>query len=235
MDFHVNYAGSQDIEHRLMVVRRPNIPAPKERITVSEIPGREYDLSERSGTYEDVRIPIEFNYVTRRDYHWDDIYRDAIFWFRQKGYLSFSDDGFTFRRVRYVEVGDAERELKRLGKFTATFVCFPGIYFDSGDRFINVTGTEITLHNSTSYSRPVYEITGTGECTLTVNGKTMKATVDGSLIIDTELLIAYKSKESMTNTAVTGDYDDLILDTGNNTISVSEGFTLRIKPNWRVL
>ena len=63
----------------------------------------------------------------------------------------------------------------------------------------------------------------------------MQATVNGNITIDTDRMISYNDQMVGQNTAVTGDYEDLYLQEGDNTISVSTGFTLSIIPNWREL
>ena len=79
------------------------------------------------------------------------------------------------------------------------------------------------------------KITGTGACTLTVNGKTMQATVNQDLTINTDRMISYNSQGASQNTLVTGDYEDLYLQPGDNTISITNRFTLQIIPEWRCL
>ena len=82
---------------------------------------------------------------------------------------------------------------------------------------------------------PVYKITGNGGCTLTVNGKAMKATVGQNLTINTELMIAYRTDGTLQNGKVTGDYEDLYLLEGENQISITKGFDLKVIPNWRCI
>ena len=235
MSFYVIYAGETSDQHGLDAVRRPSMtPAVEDVATPTEIPGRRYGLTERSGYFKDEEIPVEFNYVTRRAEDWGEAFRRDILWLRRKGVLKFSDDLAVFHKVRYVTIGTNERTVRRLGRFTATFVCVPGAYYEAGARFFEHTGESVM--NYYSEALPVYEITGRGACRLTVNGKSMEAEVDGSLTIDTDLLIAYKeAAETPTNTAVTGYYEDLHLVPGENTVTVTEGFTLRIKPNWVVV
>ena len=234
MSFYVIYANETSEQHGLDAVRRPSItPAVEAISTPDEIPGRRYGLTERSGYYNDEEIPVEFNYVTRRPEDWMEAFRRDILWLRRKGVLKFSDDMAVFHKVRYVAIGTNERTVRRLGRFTATFVCVPGAFYDSGAKFFTPAGDKIT--NYYSEALPVYEITGNGACRLTVNGKSMEADVDGSLTIDTDLLITYKEAEVPANTAVTGDYEDLHLLPGENTVTVSEGFKLRVKPNWVVI
>lgn len=234
MSYFVMYAGETSEQRGLDVVRRPNITPAAEVISMpTEIPGRRYGLTERSGYFGDEEIPVDFNYVTRRAEDWGEAFRCDILWLRRKGVLKFSDDMAVFHKVRYVKIGTNERAVRRLGRFTATFVCVPGAYYETGARFFTLSGNAVI--NYYSEALPVYEITGKGACRLTVNGKSMDADVDGSLTIDTDLMIAYKTEENQTNTAVTGDYEDLHLVPGENTVTVTEGFTLRIKPNWVVI
>ena len=69
-------------------------------------------------------------------------------------------------------------------------------------------------------------------CTLTVNNNSVTVNVGQSIIINTEKELVYKNDSSMTNIS-TGKYKDLYLLEGNNTVTVSNGFTLSIVPNWR--
>ena len=84
-------------------------------------------------------------------------------------------------------------------------------------------------------SHPIYRISGTGSCTLTVNGKTMKVTVNQEITIDTERMIANNAQMVNQSNLLVGNYEDLYLQEGDNTITVSTGFTLNVIPNWRVL
>lgn len=241
MSYTVTYAGETNEDHGLLVYRRPSIRTSELDINTYSIPGREMDLIERSGSYQPAKVDVVFNYACAAD-AWGAAHRAAILWLRKNGNLVFSDDAGFYRKVLYVDIGENERVAKRIGKFTATFVCKPGIYLVSGAEFANISalaastsGTAYTLQNDYSACRPVYRLTGNGECVLTVNGSSMTAAVTGNLTIDTDLKIAYKSADAVTNTAVTGDYDSLALASGENTISVTSGFTLEIQTNYRVM
>lgn len=83
--------------------------------------------------------------------------------------------------------------------------------------------------------KPVYYVQGEGLCVINVNGKDMEANVSGNLIIDTERMLAYREDGTLGNTKITGEYEDLYLKPGRNRISVSPGFILQVKPNWRCL
>ena len=112
------------------------------------------------------------------------------------------------------------------------FICSPFEYIAEGKEF---RSPKDVYFNPYDLSHPEYKITGEGICTLTVNGKTMKANIGQNLTINTDLMLAYREDGSIMNTSVTGDYEDLYLKPGENSISVSSGFSLTVKPNWRCI
>ena len=216
----------------LEVATRPSIPAPVQRGEYIQIAGRDGSLLNTDGTYENIEITVEMNTVSSRASLWNTNLRRAKNWLRGSGVLRFSDDPDVFFRVKAAGVGEVSRRAKRGGDFTAVFVCEPFTYYNAGTK--EMTAQEAGF-NPYYTCRPIYRITGNGTCTLTVNGKTMTALVGQNLTIDTEKLIAYRTDGTLQNTAVTGDYDDLILQPGENAIAITNGFTLTVQPNYRSL
>lgn len=116
--------------------------------------------------------------------------------------------------------------------FTATFTLAPYEYLVSGKEKYPY---ELCKFNQYEICRPTYFITGEGMCTLSVNGKEMTANVGQNLTINTALQLAYRTDGAMQNTQVTGVFTDLYLQSGDNSISITDGFDLKIQPNWRCL
>ncbi len=229
--FTFEFNGRSDRDLGLYVTERPGIPAPAIRYESVTVPGRDGALYISDGEIEDVDIEVEFNFLSDRD-EWQARFRSARKWLTGKGEMRLSDDGGYFRRVKKVEIETAERTARDIGRFKAKFTCDGYTYALSG----KVShGTEDVQYNPYSESCPVYEIAGEGSCTLTVNGNEMKADVSGNLTIDTELMISYRDDGGLVNTKVTGDYRKMRLVPGENEVSVTEGFTLKIIPNWRLL
>lgn len=229
--YEVIYKEKTSTEHRILPIRRPDISAPEENVTEVYIPGHGVIL-QKDGTYKPIVIPIEFNFMDVPD-KWGEVYRKAKKWISGSGKLKFSDDPEYFYRVNLCKIVDPERISRQIGIFTAEFTCNPYMYVVAGQ-----TEKEIkdALKNPYELCEPIYRITGNGSCTLTVNGKTMKATVGQNLTIDTERMLAYRESDGkLMNTSVTGDYEDLYLNPGANTISVTSGFVLKVIPNWRCL
>lgn len=229
--YDVTFNGTSAAELGILVEERPAIPCPEERLVKTEIPGRDGYFITREGVYEDIAIPVSFAFRTAPDM-WMDRFRTAKKWLHGPGELKFRDDSLFYYRVKYITVKDAERQVRRQGRFEAEFVCDPYSYLEEGKKELPVNGT---LFNAYDMCCPVYKITGEGMCTLTVNGNMMKADVGQNLTVDTELMVAYRTDGGLANTSVAGDYGKIRLVPGENTISVTPGFTLAVVPNWRCI
>lgn len=229
--YNISYKGVNCSGIGIIPVRRPSVPAPAIRVTETEIPGRDGVLVETDGCYEPITIPVEFNYLVPQD-RWMDAYRKAKRWLTGTGWLVLEDDQGHMYKVLYVKITDTERTSRRLGNFTAEFTCDPYSYLVSGQREYPV---DDVLYNPYMISHPVYKITGEGVCTVRVNGNAMTANVGQNITIDTERMIAYREDGTLRNTEVAGDYEELYLKEGDNTISVTDGFEVVVRPNWREL
>lgn len=231
--FTVTYNGITDRSLGCHAKTRPSIPAPVQKVVVSSIAGRDGSYYDAENLYSDISIQITFSFKRGRD-AWHSMYRQVKAWLLSgdNGNLSFSDDVGYHYRVKNVQITSAKRIAQTIGEVSATFACDPYTYLDSGDRQVNLTAK---LHNDYSMCMPVYEVAGNGTFTLTVNSKAMVGTVNGNLTIDTERMLAMQGGSKWANTTVTGDYQDLWLKPGQNLLSITSGFTCKIKPQWRCL
>ena len=227
-DVEYNIIRASDL--KLLVKKRPDMPSPKKNYTETEVPGRDGMLVETDETYQDIPLPVEFNYGAEQ---WHSVFRKAKQWLFSKGngHLRFMDDAAFYYKVKKVEIEDNKRLSLRVGNFIATFVCEPFQYLLDGDREYEL---EEVLYNPYYISLPTYVIRGEGQCELKVNGNTMIVDVGQEIILDTKRRIAYK-KDLLLNTSVTGKYQDLCLLSGENEISVTDGFEVTVIPYWRCL
>lgn len=210
-------------------IKRPNIPAPQKSMRRVYIP-RRGDLYVDNQHYEDISFDVEFNF------HGSDLgtlFRSFKEWLLKDGnrQLTFTDDNTVFYKVKRIEFKTAERVAWQIKRQTVRFTCDPYTYLASG--LISRSGG--TFSNPTwCESKPIYTITGSGQKTLTVNGKTFTANVSTKMIIDVEREIAIGNNGQNQSDLVSGNYSDLILKSGSNTVSLNSG-TLAIQPNWRAL
>lgn len=230
MEFDVLIDGTSCNSMGILCVKRPDFPAPQKRYNELEILGRDGKLYQDTGLYEDVDIPIEFNYMDQAQ-NWGERWREAKSFFLGAKMLKLSDDSSVFWKVKKVYLSDNRRTSNRIGRFSVNFVLDPYTYLESGNGLY--TAAQIT-ENIYELSKPDYLIEGEGVCTLTVNGNEMTANVGQNLTIDTYREVSYRTDSGANNNiAVSGDYEGLFLPTGSVEISITSGFELKIRPNWR--
>ncbi len=235
MSFTVTYGGITDKSVGCHAKSRPSVPAPVRRVAVTTIAGRDGSYYDTDDHFEDIRIPITFSFNSNHDRdEWHTIYRQVKAWLLSgdNGDLSFSDDAGFHYRVRNVQITSSARMAWTIGEVTAEFYCDPYTYLDNGDTIIDLPAVVI---NEYAECHPIYIISGNGTCTLTVNGKEFVVTVGTKAVVDTERMITYRDDSTWANTTVSGDYQDLWLQPGRNTLIKTNGFTVRIKPQWRCI
>lgn len=221
------YNGENNEDYSVKVKKRPNIPTSVHRYTEVSIPGRDGVLHKDEKSNEDIQIDVEFNFISENYMH---ILRNIKKWLTGTGKLSFSYDRDFFYKVKKITFDTSEVTMKKLVNFTTHFTCEPYLYSEDGQQeLISPTW----LYNDGYEACPLYKIYGVGECELNVNGKIMKANVGQNLIIDVEREIAYRIDGNVANTSISGHYEDLRLKAGNNSISITKDFILKIIPNWR--
>lgn len=227
-DVYINDVSSNSL--KIYPVKRPNFPAPEKKYNEYEIPGRG-KLYEDTGIYEDITVEIEFNYMGPQDM-WHVFFRKCKKFFMNAKTLKLSDDQEFFHIVKKVVIGTNERNSKRIGKFTASFVLDPYFYKETG--LIHIDDLD-NIYNMYEVSKPIYKIYGEGICHLIVNGCDVTCNVSDNLIIDTNLEISYREDGNKVNTAINQDYKNLFMIEGKNEVKISDGFNLEIIPNWRCL
>ena len=230
--FDIEYAGSTGKEKGIIVTRRPDIPSPVEIVESYRVPGRDGELIAHTGTYEDIEIEISFGFRSPKD-QWAERFRQCRKWLLAPGEnrLQFSDDPDFFRLVKYIEMDEAERSLKKYGEFSVIFTCSPYQFAYEGE--LEVPAAD--LYNNYDLSRPIFYIQGEGVCRIAVNGKEVSINVGQNATIDTDLMIAYRNDKTIVNADTSGDYDWLWLRPGLNTITATAGFLVTLKPRWRSL
>lgn len=229
--YDVEFDGYTAMSQGMYIVRRPDIPAPGRSFTEYSVPRRGGIMYRDNGVNDDIKIPVDFNFIGKPD-EWFELFRKSKKWLLNPGrrQLIFGDDKNYFFWTKKVEIGTAERICYEIGKFTAVFFCEGYQYRTDGTKDYSISEVE---KNPYDESMPEYKIKGEGVCTLTVNGKSMTANVGQNLTIDTWRRIAYREDGTIQNTNITGWYEDLHLMPGDNKISITAGFVVKVIPNWR--
>jgi predicted phage tail component-like protein len=224
------------LDLNLKVVKRPIIPSPNRNYNEIPIQGRNGNLIEDLGTYQDIKIPIQFNFIERCNMY--DAVRKIMFWLSNKNdsTLSFADDIDYFYKVKRLEYTDIERQYKIKGSFTITFVCEAFRYYKDSPNIV------ITSNNYSFYSpelaytsEPIINVYGSGNITLTLNGLDVQLkNINNNIIVDSVREESYNSTYDNLSESYYGEYLKLI--NGPNKISwIGNISKIELQPNWRCL
>lgn len=219
------------------IIKRPSIPAPKEKVKVIEIDGRE-NLYVKTGIYEDITFTIDFNYSSEKNFN--QVWRNFKKWLLklEDNKLIFSDDLDYFYKVNDIEIFEnARQELYEFGSTTVNITVNPYMYEINGlDSVLNPS----SIYNQGCLSKPLYRIKGEGNITIKVNGVDILINIGQEAVINTDLQQCFKADQLINLVIRQGSFEDLYLQEGNNTFvyTVATGGridSIEIIPNYRTL
>ena len=221
----INGQSSMEV-NGLLISELPPITKPMMRVNAEEIDGRDGDIVTPLGfSAYDKEIVIGL-------YDQFDI-DDVIDFFNQSGKITFSNEPDKYYKFAQYNGIDFEK-LVRYKTATVGFHCQPFKYAlnESEQTFTfssSATSGELSIRNNGNYpSRPQIKLTGTGTVNLSINGAQVMV-IDMSqnpvIILDASEMNAYSPDNMLVNRAVTGNYDNLVLKSGKNTISYSGTLT----------
>lgn len=210
----------------LGLVDRPVIPTAKQKVEHIEIPGRHGSLTKK-GAYENVPFKVKFNMLERENIK--PFIRRAKPWLLQGRTLFFTDDE-VYRKIQHVEMGDITTEIEEHGEFEVDFTLDPFEYTE--DVNLKLTKPGVIYNPGTMESDPKFWIVGNGTFRITINDVSFQIKdVNGSVVIDSEILEAYTDTISM-NHKMVGQFP--IFNVGENTIEWSGAIQfMEIRPRWR--
>lgn len=203
----------------LLVTELPSIVKPPKRVIEEEIDGKDGSIITELGygAY-DKSIGIALTGSFNID--------QIIEYFNTSGTVTFSNEPDKYYRFTIYEQIDFEK-LLRFKTAEVIFHCQPFKFSTTETPTIFNNPTTITLTNSgNTSSKPILEITGQGEVSISLNGSELFEIAFSdedyeTYTIDTEQLNAYNESGTFVNRNIIGDYDNLRLNKGSNTLTVS--------------
>lgn len=203
----------------LYISKLPPISKPLQRTNIEEIDGRDGDIVTTLG-YSAYDKEMEIGLFG--DYNIDEI----ISFFAQEGTITFSNEPDKYYKFKIINDINFE-EFQRFKTATVVFHCQPFKFSTTeGTRTFTTfpSNTVVICNNGNVYSKPTLTLTGSGTINLSLNGVQVAVVTlanEGETIeIDLDKLEAYNpATKVLKNRQVTGDYENLYLKVGNNTIS----------------
>ena len=211
----------------LLISDLPPISKPKQRTEVLTIDGRDGDIVTPLGfsAYDKT-----FNIGLRGQYHIDDI----IEYFNSSGKVTFSNEPDKYYKYAIYEAIDFDK-LIRFKTAKVKMHVQPFKYSDNEreKRFNYPAGTTTAnidiKNNGNIYSKPKLTITGAGSIYVYLGNMQIfsinLASTQQSIIIDIGKLNAYDVDGNYLNRLVTGDYNNFLLQSGLNSITVTGSIT----------
>lgn len=225
-----------------VIQNRPEIQTPKRKVNFREVNGRSGAIPFDEEAYENTTMPLllftkgqsEDEVTFKREqivHHLNHgTYVDFIPYFDQKKvYKVMLSNGPTF-------TGNGVH--KNFLPYSLDLTIKPFKYFIPQSKMEITKGT-ILVNPSFYISEPRIKLYGTGDSTLTVNGKTFVVkNIQEFITIDSEIAHSYKEVNGIIsgqdNKIFTLDYP--VLNTGSNTITWSGSITkVEIEPRWKTL
>lgn len=216
----LNNVSSRSIQG-LLISELPPISKPKQRTRVETIDGRDGDIITPLGysSYnKEVKIGLTY------DYDIDDI----IEYFTSEGKVIFSNEPDKYYNYAIYDQIDFER-LIRFKTADIKFHVQPFKYSDIENEItvnldpLKTAGSFTIRNNGNIYSRPNLTIRGSGDILLYINQvQILKISLntDQTIVIDAETMNATSlSGATLLNRLVTGNYDNIKLKVGSNSIS----------------
>lgn len=216
----LNNQNSNEITGLLIQTLSP-ISQPKIRTNIEEIDGRDGDIITKLG-YSAYNKEITIGLYG--DYDVDQVI--AYFTNNQNGKVTFSNEPDKYYNYEILDEIDFER-LIRFKTATVKMHIQPFKYsnVEKIKSFTITNQTSINVRNTGNYvSKPTITITGTGTINLSLNNEQLFVIDLGNtptqIALDIANMNAYNPTNNVfMNRAVTGNYDNFVLNVGSNTIS----------------
>lgn len=235
-----NFKGIDSREFEIMIATDPQIAIAERDKEVIEVPGRDGNLYVDKGRYKNISVSYDASFQAKfKDVQ--RIGRNLIGWLMSEplnGILMDSYDPDYFRRGRFAAPANIVPILSRAGKCVMTFDCQPFKYSHFGTRTIQVEKTGDIIYNPEYFaSNPVFTIYGTGNGNLYINNYTIQIkSINQFIVIDTELMIAFKNTTLLNSSVVLGDWKNYCFKSGENMIQWDGGIQkVEIIPRWCAL
>lgn len=205
----------------LLIQSLPPISKPRIRTEIEEIDGRDGDIVTTLGySAYDKEITIGLH----GEYDVDDV----IEFFNSSGTIVFSNEPDKYYNFAIYEQIDFDR-LIRFKTATVSLHVQPFKYSEDETAITNTyaegtTSASITVRNNGNiYSKPTLSITGTGDIDVYLNSvQILSISLEDTetIIISGVSMNAYDPNGDYMNRQVTGDYDNLRLNAGVNTVDI---------------
>ena len=221
------FNGKKNTEFGLRVAEGKKITTSSLDVERVAVAGRDGELLVSNNRLNSAELSFPVNFVKEKGLIATEVYKISE-WLNVAGYkdLTISYDPDFIYRAAYLETFSIEETMRQFGKTTINFVCYPVKFYKQGR-------TTQTLQNGATVNgignvnaKPIITLVGSGDCTLTINGrKTKLKGVQGKITLDMQANQVFKDNLPAWDKVVRSPQFQMpYLDAGRNLISWDGNF-----------
>nr|UWG75344.1 MAG: tail protein [Bacteriophage sp.] len=200
------------------------------------VPGRDGDLLISKNRLKSVTIELPCTVLSNRKL--TDAESDISNWLNVDGYkdLTLSWDPDFIYRSAFIETFEIASLMRQFGKVKLNFLTYPVKFYKQGRTTQTLSNGATVNGLGNVKANPVITLVGSGDCTLTINGrKTKLRAVQNMITLDMQARQVFSGNLPAWDKVVRApQYQMPFLDAGRNLISWDGDFTVKMAPFWGV-
>ena len=217
------FNGKKNTEFGLRVAEGKKITTSSLDIERVAVAGRDGELLISNNRLNSAELSFPVNFVKEKGLIATEVYKISE-WLNVAGYkdLTISYDPDFIYRAAYLE--------------TFNFVCYPVKFYKQGRATQTLQNGATVNGIGNVNAKPIITLVGSGDCTLTINGrKTKLRGVQGKITLDMQANQVFKDNLPAWDKVVRSPQFQMpYLDYGRNLISWDGNFSVYMIPNWGV-
>lgn len=231
------FNGKKNTEFGLRVAEGKKITTSSLDVERVSVPGRGGELLISNNRLNSAELSFPVNFVKEKGLIATEVYRISE-WLNVAGYkdLTISYDPDFIYRAAYLETFSIEETMRQFGKTTINFVCYPVKFYKQGRTTQTLSNGATVNGIGNVNAKPIITLIGSGDCTLTINGrKTKLRAVQNTITLDMQARQVFSGNLPAWDKVVRApQYQMPYLDAGRNLISWDGDFTVKMAPYWGV-
>lgn len=200
------------------------------------VAGRDGDLLLPNNRLKSVTIELPCTIMSNRKL--TDVESDISNWLNVDGYkdLTLSWDPDFIYRSAFIETFEIASLMRQFGKVKLNFLTYPIKFYKQGRTTQTLSNGATVNGLGNVNAKPIITLVGSGDCTLTINGrKTKLRAVQNTITLDMQARQVFSGNLPAWDKVVRApQYQMPYLDYGRNLISWDGDFTVSMIPNWGV-
>ena len=230
------FNGTDSSQFGLRVTSDYVINSTGQDIDTVAVAGRDGDLLLPNNRLKSVTIELPCTIMSNRKL--TDAESGISNWLNVAGYkdLTLSWDPDFIYRSAFIETFEIAGLMRQFGKVKLNFLTYPVKFYKQGRTTQTLSNGATVNGIGNVNAKPIITLVGSGDCTLTINGrKTKLRAVQNTITLDMQARQVFSGNLPAWDKGVRApQYQMPYLDAGRNLISWDGSFTAEMIPNWGV-